>query len=473
MDNKSTVTNCRNIGIITRPAGNGYYLSILPVLSHAVNVWGRDKLPVDLAYKRSTILAFGLFLHSVAVFLSLRGRTGPRLASKLLAMTATVGFTGFLFWVCLKDNVSVSLSSATVGIVLYDLIYFRVLRRMPKCFTLGEASVVCQGVIIFLYNAFLKIPKLFLYEKAAPIATQLTLIMQIILLGTTVVITLCHFVKFLRNTFLFWILCLTVMGGATLFPIFGQPAVIVVIKFILNEPQRMQIVLLYLALLLLTSIFVVWQIQKSSKKANTATRKIFHVLILLVYLPGLWYQCTILYVGSAFMLALLLLLETCRIVKLAPIYGALDRAVAGFIDEKDAGAVALTPIYLLIGCSMPLWIHPVPCDLTDSAGLDLLKLMAGVLSVGIGDTMASVCGYYLGRHRWPGSVKSVEGTLGCLLGQVVTIYALFHFRFVQLNTLKAATAGAAIIVNSLIEARTDQVDNLVLPFVTYIILGTA
>lgn len=135
--------------------------------------------------------------------------------------------------------------------------------------------------------------------------------------------------------------------------------------------------------------------------------------------------------------------------------------------------MALTPIYLLVGCSMPLWIHPVPCDLTDSAGLDLLKLMAGVLSVGIGDTMASVCGFYLGRHRWPGSVKSVEGTLGCMLGQVATIYALFHFRYVQLNTLKAATAGVAIIVNSLIEARTDQVDNLVIPFVTYIILGTA
>lgn len=472
MENKLAVKNCRDIGIITRPAGNGYYLSILPVLCHSVNVWGRDKLPVDLAYKRSTILCFGLFLQSLVIFLSLRGRTSARSATKLLYLTCTAGSTAFLFWVCLKDNVAIGLASATAGIVLYDLVYFRILRRMPKCFTLGEASIICQGFVVFLYNAFLKVPRLLLDGKAPPMVNQLALIMQIIVLGACVVITLCHFIKLLRKTFLFWLLAIAVMGSATLFPIFGQPALIVVVQFILHEPQRMQIVSLYLTMLLLTSIFVVWQIRKSSS-TNTTTRKIFHLLIVLVYLPGLWYQCTILYVGSGFMLALLLLLETCRLVKLAPIYGTLDRAVACFIDEKDAGAVALTPIYLLVGCSMPLWIHPVPCDLTDSAGLDLLKLMAGVLSVGIGDTMASVCGFYLGRHRWPGSVKSVEGTLGCMLGQVATIYALFYFRYVQLNTLKAATAGVAIIINSLIEARTDQVDNLVIPFVTYIILGTA
>lgn len=128
------------------------------------------------------------------------------------------------------------------------------------------------------------------------------------MLGACVVITLCHFVKLLRKTFLFWLLAIAVMGSATLFPIFGQPALIVVVQFILHEPKRMQIVSLYLTMLLLTSIFVVWQIRKSSS-TNTTTRKIFHLLIVLVYLPGLWYQCTILYVGSGFMLALLLLLE--------------------------------------------------------------------------------------------------------------------------------------------------------------------
>lgn len=162
-----------------RPAGNGYYLSILPVLSHSVNVWGRAKLPVDLAYKRSTILCFGLFLQTLAIFFSLRGRTSARLATRLLYTTCNTGFTAFLFWVCLKDNVSISLASATAGVVLYDLVYFRMLRQMPKCFTLGEASIICQGFVVFLYNAFLKVPRLLLDGKAPPMVNQLALIMQV------------------------------------------------------------------------------------------------------------------------------------------------------------------------------------------------------------------------------------------------------------------------------------------------------
>lgn len=142
-------------------------------------MWGRDKLPVDLAYKRSTILCFGLFLQSLAIFLSLRSRVSPRLAIKLLCTTCTAGITGFLFWVCLKDNVRVSLISATAAVVLYDLVYFRILRRMPKCFTLGEASIICQGLVVFLYNAFFKVPKLLLDDRVPLIMTQLSLIIQV------------------------------------------------------------------------------------------------------------------------------------------------------------------------------------------------------------------------------------------------------------------------------------------------------
>lgn len=136
------------------------------------------------------------------------------------------------------------------------------------------------------------------------------------------------------------------------------------------------------------------------QSSSTRIRKYFHVLIVLVFVPGLIYQCTLLFAAAGMMLAVFVLLETARLIRLWPVSEVLDRAVGTFLDAQDSGLVALTPIYLLCGCALPLWLHPCPCDLTDSAGFELVLLLAGVLSVGIGDAAASVFGSMFGRHKW-------------------------------------------------------------------------
>lgn len=162
---------------------------------------------------------------------------------------------------------------------------------------------------------------------------------------------------------------------------------------------------LYMGSIGMTVAVVGWQMNRN-ELSNTRTRKIFHFLIVLVFVPGLIYQCAFLYVASGIALALLIVLETMRIIELPPIHNVLEQSVKCFIDEKDAGLVALTPIYLLVGCATPLWLHPCPCDLTDSAGFELLPLMAGVISVGIGDTAASIIGSQFGRIKWSCKLES-------------------------------------------------------------------
>lgn len=168
--------------------------------------------------------------------------------------------------------------------------------------------------------------------------------------------------------------------------------------------------LVYLGLLGLTAAATSWHIS-GNQPSNTRVRKIFHILIVVAFIPGLLYQCTFLFVASGISLALLIVLEIARIIKLQPIDVVLNEAVKAFIDEKDAGHVALTPIYLLVGCSMPLWLHPCPCDLTDAAGFQLLPLLSGVLSVGIGDTAASVIGSKYGRFRYPGEYRGTRNVV--------------------------------------------------------------
>lgn len=44
-----------------------------------------------------------------------------------------------------------------ISTVSYHALFLFILRRMPKCFTYGEASVVVQGFVIFLANLYFKL----------------------------------------------------------------------------------------------------------------------------------------------------------------------------------------------------------------------------------------------------------------------------------------------------------------------------
>lgn len=154
-----------------------------------------------------------------------------------------------------------------------------------------------------------------------------------------------------------------------------------------------------LFLLGITVATVLWFLV-TKRQSNTRTRKLFHILIVAIFIPGIIYQCQFLFLTTVLLLALFIILETARTIELQIVSQALDQAVELFIDEKDAGIVALTPIYLLVGCSLPLWLHPCPWCLINDNGIDVLPLLSGVLSVGIGDTVASVIGSKYGRNLW-------------------------------------------------------------------------
>lgn len=67
--------------------------------------------------------------------------------------------------------------------------------------------------------------------------------------------------------------------------------------------------------------------------------------------------------------------------------------------------------------------------------------------------------------------KTVEGTIAGIFAQALILPLLIHFGLVRYSAIVAAKYIVAITTSSLVETFTDQVDNLVLPLVTFILLS--
>jgi len=169
--------------------------------------------------------------------------------------------------------------------------------------------------------------------------------------------------------------------------------------------------------------------------------------------PGVYIDCQLLFLSSVVILALQVLLEYIRAFQIGHLAAYLNQAFEIYLDEKDSGKLILTNIYLLVGASLPLWLAP------DLSQTNLLILMSGVISIGIGDSAASIVGSKYGRIKFPGSAKTLEGTLASILAQVIFIYISYYL---------SPGVLLSVCLVSFIEAFTNQVDNIVLPLIMYL-----
>lgn len=87
------------------------------------------------------------------------------------------------------------------------------------------------------------------------------------------------------------------------------------------------------------------------------------------------------------------------VLELPPFGEVLLASFNYFADEKDVGKVAFSPIYLLTGCAFSLWMNPF---ITNPHQFEIL--ICGILSVGVGDSFASLIGISFGKNYWPGII---------------------------------------------------------------------
>ncbi|XP_014219161.1 dolichol kinase [Copidosoma floridanum] len=355
------------------------------------------------------------------------------------------------------------LVSVSWGLMVGSLSTWGVIQMMsnlPGCFTLGEATAVTHGIVLFILSTFTNLP---LRYHLPPIHDSdiATVIVQVGILYAMSISILCANFPKLRGPTSFYLLSIGMLGFLAipaLHILLDQSPLCWIFTFVFNSQAKIILFIYWAVCLLLAIIFGTYQTLKQTH-ASTSIRKIFHLLAVLVYIPGLICEPTLLYLASGMVLAFFSMIEVLRILNLPPFGDFLQQTFSAYVDDKDS-LISLTPLYLMCGISAPLWLP------TENMGL--LKLMSGVLTIGIGDSAASFIGSNWGKHKWTGSDKSIEGTVACVVSQLITIFGLAFFGCFE-SPLLVRSIFSVILV-SLVEAHTEQVDNLALPFLMYLCL---
>ncbi|KAJ2797742.1 dolichol kinase [Coemansia helicoidea] len=193
----------------------------------------------------------------------------------------------------------------------------------------------------------------------------------------------------------------------------------------------------------------------SAKLALHVRRKAYHILAVLLFAPAHVVAPLLLHVALTAALAAFVVVEAARARGVGPWAPAIDRFLRRFTDARDAGPVVTAHFYLLLGCAVPVWL-----------GGARAACLAGVLALGVADSAASLVGLGLGRRRWPGSAKTVEGTAGFVLGLFVAV------SLVPAGGGPGAAARLAVCAAlGLVEALTEQNDNLVVALAAYAALA--
>ncbi|XP_022752900.1 dolichol kinase EVAN-like isoform X3 [Durio zibethinus] len=174
--------------------------------------------------------------------------------------------------------------------------------------------------------------------------------------------------------------------------------------FVFSEPLKRLSLCIYWLGLIFASVLRFYNISKNSKIERILLRKYYHLLAVLMFLPALIYQPKFLDLAFGAALAVFLVLEIIRVWRIWPLGKLVHQFMSAFTDHRDSDLLIVSHFSLLLGCALPIWM---------SSGFNDRPLtpFAGILSLGIGDTMASMVGHKYGVLRWSKTgKKTIEGT---------------------------------------------------------------
>ncbi|XP_039118202.1 dolichol kinase EVAN-like isoform X1 [Dioscorea cayenensis subsp. rotundata] len=496
------------LGSVTMPAA---MLSRLILVSRAISqhhVGSEDFSYMGMLYWAVSACSFGVLILC-SMLQNLPGDTSSRLGG-VPASTCSLFCTIFYMCSCYLSLTAKSYAAwhATMNLVWYlchgiatVALIRHILHKFPYCASIGEALLVTSGLVLYagdmLALSLSKILSSLLFMEHAFVEygtkSEIHMVLQGMLLGILL------FPSFYKSVL--YVGCLLTSSnksGAQLgrgwayvgisrsmvfyFSLIAMLILIVpawmmfaedfhihplqwVVIFVFTEPLKRTTLCIYWISVICASVFRFYNISKQSKIERILLRKYYHLVAVLVFVPAIFFEPTFLDLAFGAALAVFLIMEMIRVWEIWPLGHIVRKFMNAFTDHRDSEILVISHFSLLLGCALPKWM---------SSGYNDRPLVpfAGILSLGIGDTMASMVGHKYGVLRWSKTgKKTIEGTVAGIASVLVACFILLHL----------ASAGyilsqhwvpllLAVTLSGLLEAYTAQLDNAFIPLVFYSLL---
>ncbi|XP_075500586.1 LOW QUALITY PROTEIN: dolichol kinase EVAN [Primulina tabacum] len=365
----------------------------------------------------------------------------------------------------------------------------KMLRTFPACASIGESLLVTSGLVIYFGDMLTcTAAKVFSVQYGIK-RSEISTIIQGMIFG---LLLLPMFYKYviqmweccaifwsngarenhdIQRSFVFYVLLTSMLvvvvpSWMQFVHDFHMHPLLWALHFVFSEPLKRLTLCIYWLVVISVAVIQFYNISKNSKTERILLRKYYHLLAVSIFVPALVFQAKFLDLAFGAALAVFLMLEIIRIWKIWPLGQHVHKFMNAFTDHRDSDLLIISHFSLLLGCAIPIWMSS---DFSDRP----LAPFAGILSLGIGDTMASMVGHKYGVLRWSKTgKKTIEGTAAGITSVLAACFVLLPLLAATgfIFTMHWFSLVVAVTISGLLEAYTAQLDNAFIPLVFYSLL---
>ncbi|KAH1222209.1 Dolichol kinase EVAN [Glycine max] len=360
------------------------------------------------------------------------------------------------------------------------------LRTFPSCASIGETFLVTSGIVLYFGDMLLlTIKKLHGLLMSSELVTaeyeisrsEISIIIQGLVLGLLLYPIALKYILQIWEWFISTASAearryceigrsLMFVASLGIVLILIVPSWMQVLSFVFSEPSKRLTLCIYWVCIICVSVLRFYNISKNSKIERILLRKYYHLMAVSMFLPALIFQPKFLDLAFGAALAIFLTLEIIRVWRIWPLGHPINQFMNAFTDHRDSDLLIVSHFSLLLGCALPIWMSTGYNDRP-------LAPFAGILSLGIGDTMASMVGHKYGVLRWSKTgKKTVEGTAAGITSVLAACSLLLPLLASTgyILTQHWFSLLLAVTVSGLLEAYTTQLDNAFIPLFFYSLL---